>query len=349
MAKRIDQLDGIRAIAIGAVFLHHALQIKLLWMGVDLFFILSGFLITGVLLQKKDLSLRGYFGHFYSRRVRRILPPYLLMLAVFSMIFGLAWTHFGYLHFFLMNVSFAFNIYNPEFFSPLWSLSVEEQFYFVWPFVVYFLSESAVAWTAGALIFIAPLLRGIGTVVINRHFAYLGHWPVYVLTPFRMDLLAMGALLCIAWRHHRGLIERYGHLALITTALALVSLGAGSRINGFSTHANTVEGNVWVYELSLVACTGLILWALSGRGIRILTLRPVGYLGRISYSVYLIHVAVLLLVREHVNNKVVVMLLALAITVLYASASWFFLEKPILREKPMSPDPSLVVYEKSQR
>ena len=74
--KRISQLDGVRGLAILAVFLHHALKIKLLWMGVDLFFILSGFLITGILLSAKGQKLGSYFAHFYSRRARRILAPY---------------------------------------------------------------------------------------------------------------------------------------------------------------------------------------------------------------------------------------------------------------------------------
>lgn len=74
--QRIRQLDGIRAIAILAVFVHHSLHVKLMWMGVDLFFVLSGFLITGVLLDAKHHSLGNFFAHFYSRRARRILAPY---------------------------------------------------------------------------------------------------------------------------------------------------------------------------------------------------------------------------------------------------------------------------------
>ena len=64
--KRIAQLDGVRALAILAVFCHHAFRIKLMWMGVDLFFVLSGFLITGVLLSAKHRSLAGFFAHFYG-------------------------------------------------------------------------------------------------------------------------------------------------------------------------------------------------------------------------------------------------------------------------------------------
>src|SRR3977135_195463 len=111
--KRIDQLDGIRALAICAVFIHHAFHAKLLWAGVDLFFVLSGFLITGILIQKKQLPVREYLYGFYERRARRILPPYVLLLVLTSILFGLAWAKHWYLYVFLMNVSVAFGIDRP--------------------------------------------------------------------------------------------------------------------------------------------------------------------------------------------------------------------------------------------
>ena len=104
MAKRIVQLDGIRAIAIAAVFLRPVFFIRLLWMGVDLFFILSGFLITGILIEHKDQTLRGYFGQFYGRRARRILPPYLLLLCIGLLFYGVWWLRHWYLYAFLMNL-----------------------------------------------------------------------------------------------------------------------------------------------------------------------------------------------------------------------------------------------------
>ena len=77
---RITQLDGLRACAILAVFLSHAFKIRMLWIGVDLFFVLSGFLITGILVDLKHKDLKGYFAHFHERRARRILPPYVMLL-----------------------------------------------------------------------------------------------------------------------------------------------------------------------------------------------------------------------------------------------------------------------------
>src|ERR1700744_4298233 len=84
-SHRIVQLDGLRAIAVLAVFAQHALRAPL-WMGVDLFFVLSGFLITGILLERKSRG-QSYFGYFYARRARRILPPYVLLMVVSSILF----------------------------------------------------------------------------------------------------------------------------------------------------------------------------------------------------------------------------------------------------------------------
>jgi peptidoglycan/LPS O-acetylase OafA/YrhL len=327
MAKRIEQLDGIRTVAIAAVFLHHTLHVKLLWMGVDLFFILSGFLITGILIGNKSQSIGRYFGHFYERRARRILPPYALLLVVTSVIFGLAWAHQWYFYFFLMNFVLAFHVPHPQSLDVLWSLAVEEQFYLLWPLVVYFLSEQAIAWSAAAVVLAAPFLRWFCTPL----FAY--HWPIYALTPFRMDLLAVGALIAILWRKRQDVIKRFGHYGLIFSALALLTLAALSRQPGFTTTANTPETNLWIYELSLVACTGAILWALSGKGTGALTLSPVRYIGRISYTIYLIHFTVLMVVARYLSGIWAITGVTLIATILYAAISWVVLEKPLLVRK----------------
>jgi peptidoglycan/LPS O-acetylase OafA/YrhL len=324
MAKRIGQLDGIRALAITAVFVHHAYNVKLLWTGVDLFFILSGFLITGILIKNKHQPLKRYFGHFYERRALRILPPYLILMLITSLLFGLGWARHGYLYLFLMNFVGAFGVPQPMTLDVLWSLAVEEQFYLFWPLVIYFLSEEAIAWTAGAIIIAAPLLRWFCTPL----FPY--QWPIYMLTPFRMDLLAVGALLSIVWRKRPGWIAAFGHYGLIASALAVLTLFILSRNPGFTTKANTPFSNVWIYEMSLVACTGIILWALSGKGVWILNLSPVRYLGRISYSVYLIHLTFIVVLASYLHTAAIRALAAAALTIAYATVSWFFLEKPLL-------------------
>jgi peptidoglycan/LPS O-acetylase OafA/YrhL len=254
--KRIPQLDGVRALAILAVFFHHAFHLKLLWMGVDVFFVLSGFLITGVLRGAKHRSLSGFFAHFYSQRGRRILAPYLLWLVVASLLFGVAWAKHWYLYILLTNLLLPLHIPRPIAFDPLWSLAVEEQFYLVWPFAVYFLSERRLRWLALALIAGAPVLRG------TLHFQQ--HWPIYTLTPFRMDLLAAGALLWLEWERDREkIIRRGGRVGVLLIAAGLAGLGLMA-LNGISTDGNTRLGNVGIYESSLLICVGFLLYALAG-------------------------------------------------------------------------------------
>ena len=268
---RIRQLDGMRALAILFVFAHHAFKIKLLWMGVDLFFILSGFLITGVLLNAKQNPLGSYFVGFYARRCRRIVAPYMLALLIMSVFFGLAWSRYWYLYMGLTNLLLPLHIPHPEALDPLWSLAVEEQFYLIWPFAVYFLGERALGKLAAGLVLIAPALRGVA------HFST--PWWVYTLTPFRMDLLALGALLCLVYRNRRSSVERWGPRAgILTAAIGLMGLVMLSHF-GIGTYENSRIGNVCIYECTLLVCSGLTLCALSGYKVGFLRWRPLTYIG----------------------------------------------------------------------
>jgi len=322
--KRIVQLDGIRAVAIASVFLHHAFHVPLLWMGVDLFFILSGFLITGVLMSGRDKTMGQYFGNFYERRARRILPPYLVLLVAVSLVFGVSsWIRHWYLYLFLMNVILARQLPQPGVMVILWSLAVEEQFYLVWPFAVKFLSQRALAWTAAGLMLAAPLLRWFCTPL----FAHV--WYIYALTPFRMDCLAAGALLAILWRNKPAVVERYGAYGLI-----LPPLGAAAslwlRHMHVSTYGNTQVGNTFIYELTLWTCFGVMTWALSGKFIGVLKLKPVVYLGRISYTIYLMHLFFLTMGGRFLHNRLAVAAFGAAAVVLFATISWYVIERPIL-------------------
>jgi peptidoglycan/LPS O-acetylase OafA/YrhL len=319
--KRIVQLDGVRALAILAVFLHHALKLKMMWMGVDLFFILSGFLITGVLLNARQKTLGQYFASFYERRARRILGPYILTLVLVSLFWGIAWARHWYVYILLTNLLLPLHIPHPVAFDPLWSLAVEEQFYLVWPFAVYFLSEKYLGRLAALLVVLAPVLRAV--------FHFHEHWAIYTLTPFRMDLLATGALLCLAYRHRRAAIERWGtRLGLILLLTGLVGLWTLS-LFGISTYGNTRVGNVLIYECALFSCLGVMLWALSGWKVALLRWRPLTYIGQISYTMYLVHLGVLTLIGTRFSPALTTVA-GLAITIAYASTSWYLFEKRLL-------------------
>lgn len=322
--SRIRQLDGVRALAILAVFVHHALHVKLMWMGVDLFFILSGFLITGVLLDIKDLSFGQVLARFYERRARRILIPYAVFLAVATLFVGVAWMRYWYMYVLLTNFLTPLHIPHPSAFEVLWSLAVEEQFYLVWPFAVYFLSYGNLRRLCLFLIVLAPVLRG------TLHFSE--HWIVYMLTPFRMDLLAIGGLLCLEWRQNPARIRAWGAKIGIPLSFAGIALLFGLSRFGYSTDGNTAVGNVLIYEGCLATCFGMMLYALGGRGIGWLQWPPLTYIGRVSYSMYLIHTGVIALVFMQFHGLAGAAI-ALALTLGYATVSWYVLERRLLSRR----------------
>jgi peptidoglycan/LPS O-acetylase OafA/YrhL len=308
------------------VFVNHAYRSELLWSGVDLFFVLSGFLITGILLEQRSrLALRGYLIRFYGRRARRILPPYILVLCVVSLLFGIRWMHHWYLFLFLMNTNKFFQIIRPYPLVLLWTLAVEEQFYLVWPLVVYWSSDRVLAWLAAALVLAAPSMRYIATVAMPSH------WLIYTSTVFRMDLLAAGALISLLWRNQRKVIERFGIYGLVVAGVMAVPLIILSRYSWFQPVSNTAVANVWLYEMILVAYAGLLLWALSGRAVQFLQFWPLTYLGRISYTFYLIQTVAFVLIRRHVHHYSVGNICAFAAALLFSILSWHFMEQPILK------------------
>jgi peptidoglycan/LPS O-acetylase OafA/YrhL len=320
-STRITPLDGLRGIAIIAVFIHHAFHTKLLWMGVDLFFILSGFLITTILLKQKRHTFGAYIGHFYARRARRILPPYLIILLIATIVFGAGWMRYWYLYIGGMNYFFPLNIFTPAA-LPLWSLAVEEQFYVVWPFAVYFLPRRYLhAFTCGLLV-LAPLLRYVCTPIVQRH------WAIYTLTPFRMDTLAAGALIAIMWPSIQAKLASSPNLKWIVgagcgavLAFSLLAMNWYKRF-GIFTDANTPLSNAVIFETTLIICLSVFLIALVGVGSQFLSSWPLVWIGRISYSVYLFHLTALYLLPE--QHAIPAALLSLA----YALLMWYAIEKP---------------------
>jgi peptidoglycan/LPS O-acetylase OafA/YrhL len=322
----IIQLDGVRGLAIASVFLHHAFHVKLLWMGVDLFFVLSGFLITGILLKAKDQTFGSYTGIFYARRARRILPAYFVILAISTVMFGPSWMRYWYLYLGGMNFIPPLHLTGLDT-LPLWSLAVEEQFYLIWPIAVYYLSRKHLKVCAIALLAIAPTLRFFCTPLFALH------WAVYMLVPFRMDTLAMGALIAIVWPDFKTKNQssrfktRIAGECIAVMLAAFATLGFLSR-NGLTTNSNTRIANLAVYESTLMIVTGVFVIALIGIGNGFFSFSPLRLLGRISYSVYLFHLTAIYLAPS--NNIPI----AAAITILYATAMWFLVEKPILNWKP---------------
>src|SRR5437764_405984 len=171
----MPELDSVRGIAIlGVVFLHgfywpysrlhfsRAAHVFIQstqpgWMGVNLFFVLSGFLITGILL---DSSCReNFYKRFYMRRVLRILPAYYAVLLLLLILGKSNLAYFGLSVVYLSNVVELFGV--PQFYGPLWSLAVEEHYYLFWPAIVRRLSPRGLAAVAAGICAVVPLIRAI--------------------------------------------------------------------------------------------------------------------------------------------------------------------------------------------
>jgi peptidoglycan/LPS O-acetylase OafA/YrhL len=205
----MPELDAIRGIAILLVVYYHSFSwsygkwhfagigqvlIQLSrggWLGVNLFFVLSGFLITGILLDsKKNVN---YFGRFYLRRALRILPIYYSLLLV-QLVLG--WSARSY---FLLNLVFLSNLTSifgvAATYGPLWSLSVEEHYYSVWPFIVRRLNQRQLATCALGLCIATPILRGFWYGLGHRNGPALHFYTWFVI-----DNLAAGSLLAILVR-----------------------------------------------------------------------------------------------------------------------------------------------------
>lgn len=323
---RIPELDGLRAIAISSVFLYAAVNAPLLWMGVDIFFVLSGFLITGILLERKNTG-KSYFRYFYSRRAKRILPPYWVLMIVSTLLFGTAWTHQWYWYvFFFTNIPVAFKSISDPSLGVLWSLAVEEQFYLIWPLIILLVPSAFLSRTVWCLLLLAPVLRLIFTPYITTFD------PIYHLMPFRMDLLCAGALIAFAWRKDPERVRKHVLLGKITLFASLAVLLFLSRYPWFRTSRNTILTNVFIYALTLLIAVGSLTWALKGHGIlsSILRLPPIRYLGRISYSMYLIHAAAIIIAKKWFANPLEVLVVSFTASFLYSAISWHFLEKPLL-------------------
>ena len=345
-AGHIPVLDGIRTIAILAVMLFHffqhgpALSSALLRMlgkvalfgqtGVDLFFVLSGFLITGILL-----NLRGRpraLSTFYLRRAARIFPLYYVYLIGAFLLFPLLhwapqipWTDQWWFWVYAQNVQDTF-VPGFQLFGPghFWSLAVEEHFYLVWPFLVLWLPEK---WLKSVLLATIGLALGTRALLVG-----LGH-PVFYFTLCRMDAIAVGALLALLIRDKEGFarlsrwLRRWGVWAGLAI-LPVYGLVTGTAIPSVQVFKFTLLALVWaaVLVLALTARPG-------GRIVQLLSCRPVSIIAKGSYALYVFHPAVFELCRPLYGRLPFAgsLLIAFSATGVAAFLSWRLLESPFLR------------------
>jgi len=341
MQKYVPQLDGLRAIAVLLVLLTHfwtypadfTITNRFAaagWIGVDLFFVLSGFLITGILWDTRGKA--GYYRNFFARRSLRIFPPYYLLLVLVFVVLPLvatlppqlqsdSWLYFLYLG----NFALAAGGWQLFLIDITWSLSIEEQFYLVWPWLVRAFSLQRMIGICLALIVLAPLLR---TLLWNED-----RWMwLHMLTPLRADSFAVGALAALSLRQG----WRIPALRVFTGgALLLTALIASGSFARDSMIAGTIG-----YSLTALTAGAGLLAAMKSRW---LNFAPLRYVGKVSYGVYLYH-PICLMVMSSVLAKFMpkatplvgsmVQLLATSLLAVgVASLSYFLMEVRFLRLK----------------
>ncbi len=335
----IPELQGLRGVAVLAVVFYHCGP-RLVgtwvhsaslwgWAGVNLFFVLSGFLITSILLESR--SKPHYFRNFYARRALRIWPVYVLLLVVVYLEApwfigpGIAvavktapWL--AYI-FFVQNL---FHLALPPSVSPTWSLAIEEQYYFLWAPLVRLLKRPwTMAVVLAAALVASPLLRFC-------NFA----WMTPTNTLIHLDGVAWGSLLAL------------GLHTLRLSRRTWVLLGLGGLVTGIWAAATIAGGTAFLDSALGVAFAGAVLASIASTGARnplnaVLRRGPLAYYGRISYGLYMTHISVFIFfgwfdLRMNIygaRGNLAIIAFRLAMTTVVATALWYGFESQILKLK----------------
>lgn len=313
--QRIPSLDGLRAISITLVILSHLVKWKHLSssvlsaygdLGVHVFFVLSGYLITNLLLREYERTSTISLRDFYMRRAFRIFPAAFVFLAVVIILYWqqMRWYHIAAAVFYVANMDIA----RPWIFGHLWSLSIEEQFYLLWPFVVKKWYRHRTAILLG--VFLATPVFRTALFAFKVHNGVAGSLPVFA------DQLAIGCLLAI-------LAPR---LPKISGYLALAMLAATLLIPFFpaTSPPRTLFLLFVVRPVLHISIAGLVLHVIQVP-YRALNWTPVAWLGKVSYSLYLWQE--LFCSNAALQGTYALPLMALGC----ASLSYYLVEQPMLR------------------
>ena len=296
--RYVPALDGIRGIAIILVVLYHNFGfIKTSyfgWLGVDLFFVLSGFLITSILLDQSGQP--GFLKNFFMRRVLRIFPLYYLCLLIFLVIFPAFGFFTKQLNYFTENQWWLWTYLQNWLYSlhpsqegtmltHFWSLAVEEQFYIIWPLIILFFKRPKRL----VIVMLGILLLTIAarSIVWFYHIEDLNYTTLYTFT--RIDGICIGSIVAILMKINPELISK--NLAIIATALAAINFGFY--------FLNEADKDGYPYYAFVGYTTFCSMFGLAVHEVvnssptnipnRILSVKPLRFLGKISYGFYIFH------------------------------------------------------------
>jgi peptidoglycan/LPS O-acetylase OafA/YrhL len=363
----LSTLDGLRGLAILLVLWHNGalaakweahnffaktllLSANIGWIGVQIFFVLSGFLITGILLKEK--GARHQFSNFYARRILRIFPLYYFVLILVLLILPMLGVNSAWgitnksieIYFWLFLTNWAIPIEGGGGgFSHFWSLAVEEQFYLVWPFTIIFLNRRPIVVVCISLIVTAAIARVI-LIAVNPDFA---KWAAYEFTFARWDALAIGALLAIIVRDEAYLLWFDGMASKILAVSLIYMLSYIVIFHNFA----PVETMLSAFNQTVMAIISAVMLF---RGIyqvkavhfvwqKFLQNDYLKDVGKYSYAIYVVHYPVVialgpfwktytgaLLQAYPTVSTIIRVIVASVISYLLARLSWVLIEKPFL-------------------
>ncbi len=358
LPAHVPALDGIRGVAVMLVFISHLHMIlspeltfrevtpwKFInrtfeagFLGVDIFFVLSGFLITSLLLKERSSNQSGMVSRFYKRRALRLLPALYALLIVDFFVSrwenfprDIQWRTTWHALLYLNNWNIVWNFgATQDDLGHLWSLGIEEQFYIVWPIVMITIAALKIPPK------IAISLTAIFAVFVTWHRLDLWNNGVswlflYVRTDARVDSLLIGATFAYVYRHYRVPPKI---LNLLATSSFIGFIYIKYRFGSLPLHPFLFQGGFTV--IAVLAGT-IILAAAEGAWFanRVLISRPLTVIGKVSYGLYLWHLPVFFVLGRHVTSgpKPLRILIGIVIASAVTSLSWYFVEKPFLNIK----------------
>lgn len=347
----IPELDGIRGIAILLVVMYHCFPCRftgLGWIGVDLFFVLSGFLITGILIDSKFGG--RYYINFIGRRVLRIFPLYYLVLLILFFLIPTFWGAKS-------DSTFDFYVQNQRWFwvylqnwlysysgfprnhilVHFWSLAIEEQFYLFWPFLVFFLRPRWLLRVSILLCIVAIIFRLLPLSLF--HFASTYR---YMNTFSRMDALLIGGTIAQLLRNGKGILEK---IAVPIGILGIVIFAMGVVISG---SLNFMDLSMYYTGIDLFMGMILFLSVSNVKWIqKVLGIKPLIFLGKYSYGFYVYHYIIYITLKYKLGSllsahlsilsptmlMVVLGLITVAISLFVSVVSYHWFERPFLKLK----------------
>lgn len=338
-------LDGLRGVAILLVVLYHNFdfikQSFFGWLGVDLFFVLSGFLITTILMNEVDKPF--FLQNFYMRRMLRIFPLYYLCLVIFLIAFPLlGWynqelnyfiQHQVWLWTYLQNWLYSFQLTDDaRMLTHLWSLAVEEQFYLVWPFLILLIRKPGRLFLVMLLLLLSVMV--IRSVIWFQQIEDLNYTTLYTFT--RIDGICIGSMVALLMRFRPGLIDKnIGLVALFLAALNFLFffLNQADK-NGYPFFA-------FVGYTTFCAMFGLLVHEVVNNSqsifSKIFSIQPLRFFGKISYGFYIFHWPIYLMSRKYLfeltNSRLLTALLATGAALLVSVISYYYFERYFLQLK----------------